>query len=424
MNSPEQAPAQTSTCAAWRRPVQAGVVLLLVSCVALQRWHNASTVVSTTAAVRETTPPPTPFSQALVRRSSHPAAVAVSNISAAPFLPAIFNATAMQEMREWYTRLSGWTSIKRCAQMWLDVVAHRAEPFPPVDVFATDQEHHATWVGRGAVVCAGEPGRCQRRCKPWWWRSVSGRHNRTIRAPWVTYAEEAIVLAPAGDSHKLCSRGRTRCSVMTLAAGSFMSRHSPPSLLLKPLRELARVPKTRAVAFMYNNNSTATAQYRWAFRDVLRRFVDVSRPGGNDTTKTKHGRTVCQDDEAVHLYRPYAFVVAFENSDFDEYITEKIVNPFMAGAIPIYWGTDSVSKYFNPKAFLRRKDFPSHEALAQRVKELWENPELREPYLREPPCTEEGLQKLFWWRNRSLRVDWAGMTIPMLDNTSCDAFLD
>lgn len=34
----------------------------------------------------------------------------------------------------------------------------------------------------------------------------------------------------------------------------------------------------------------------------------------------------------------YNFVLAFENTDYPGYITEKIIHAFMAGAVPLYWG--------------------------------------------------------------------------------------
>jgi hypothetical protein len=34
----------------------------------------------------------------------------------------------------------------------------------------------------------------------------------------------------------------------------------------------------------------------------------------------------------------YAFVIAFENTDYHGYISEKIFDAFLAGAIPLYWG--------------------------------------------------------------------------------------
>ena len=38
-----------------------------------------------------------------------------------------------------------------------------------------------------------------------------------------------------------------------------------------------------------------------------------------------------------------------------EYVTERIVNAFLAGAIPVYYGPPEVSKYFNPLAFIDKK---------------------------------------------------------------------
>ena len=48
--------------------------------------------------------------------------------------------------------------------------------------------------------------------------------------------------------------------------------------------------------------------------------------------------------------REYNFVIAFENSDYPGYITEKIIEAFKAGAVPLYWGGG---------AYLR-ESIPSH----------------------------------------------------------------
>ena len=39
--------------------------------------------------------------------------------------------------------------------------------------------------------------------------------------------------------------------------------------------------------------------------------------------------------------------------NFNEYITEKIINAFRAGSIPIYYGSKRIDKYFNPKRFIQ-----------------------------------------------------------------------
>ena len=41
-----------------------------------------------------------------------------------------------------------------------------------------------------------------------------------------------------------------------------------------------------------------------------------------------------------------------ESKAMPGYITEKILAVFLAGAIPIYWGTEEVFGIFNRKAFI------------------------------------------------------------------------
>ena len=43
----------------------------------------------------------------------------------------------------------------------------------------------------------------------------------------------------------------------------------------------------------------------------------------------------------------YKFVICFENSEEDAYITEKIINPLLANVIPVYWGNKRIGDYFN-----------------------------------------------------------------------------
>ena len=40
--------------------------------------------------------------------------------------------------------------------------------------------------------------------------------------------------------------------------------------------------------------------------------------------------------------QPYRFALVMENADAPWYVTEKILNAFAAGAIPVYYGTEDV----------------------------------------------------------------------------------
>lgn len=66
-------------------------------------------------------------------------------------------------------------------------------------------------------------------------------------------------------------------------------------------------------------------------------------------------------DNIIDTYSKYHFVIAMENVCKKGYITEKIINAFYSGAIPIYWGCKSIKKYFNEKAFINVNDFNSFE---------------------------------------------------------------
>lgn len=44
---------------------------------------------------------------------------------------------------------------------------------------------------------------------------------------------------------------------------------------------------------------------------------------------------------------PYMFSIVIENSKIDDYFTEKILDCFALGTIPIYWGTNNIGNYFD-----------------------------------------------------------------------------
>ena len=50
--------------------------------------------------------------------------------------------------------------------------------------------------------------------------------------------------------------------------------------------------------------------------------------------------------------KDYMFSVAMENSVYDTYYTEKLLDCFLTGTIPIYWGTSDVKNIFDPDGIL------------------------------------------------------------------------
>ena len=58
----------------------------------------------------------------------------------------------------------------------------------------------------------------------------------------------------------------------------------------------------------------------------------------------------------IDFLSSYKFSITMENSEGDGYISEKIIDSFIAGTIPIYYGNYMIDEYINPKAYILIKD--------------------------------------------------------------------
>ena len=75
----------------------------------------------------------------------------------------------------------------------------------------------------------------------------------------------------------------------------------------------------------------------------------------------------------------YKFMICFENTSKPNYFTEKLVNSYYSGSIPIYWGDPNISKYINMDSILYLKPgFTQQDVddLINKIKELDTNDEL------------------------------------------------
>ena len=50
--------------------------------------------------------------------------------------------------------------------------------------------------------------------------------------------------------------------------------------------------------------------------------------------------------------KDYMFSITIENTQKDYYFTEKLIDCFMTGTVPVYYGCPSISKFFNEKGMI------------------------------------------------------------------------
>ena len=91
--------------------------------------------------------------------------------------------------------------------------------------------------------------------------------------------------------------------------------------------------------------------------------------------------------------KEFRFVFAFENDLYPGYVTEKVIEAWATGAIPLYWGSDP-KEYINPEAMINLADFESlteFVAFVEKVNttpELWEKIAAQPILLKAPDLTE------------------------------------
>lgn len=96
---------------------------------------------------------------------------------------------------------------------------------------------------------------------------------------------------------------------------------------------------------------------------------------GDDRQTAPEHRHVPNDqilmDQKVDIISQHPFHLAMESTDREAgFVTEKIFQAFLAGTLPVYWGSSDVSSRVPPGSYIDFKNFESVEVLAKHLKEL------------------------------------------------------
>ena len=149
-----------------------------------------------------------------------------------------------------------------------------------------------------------------------------------------------------------------------------MSKH------INPQEKLAK--KTGFCSFVYSNGKSDPI--REQFFRTLSEYKKVDS-GGRYMNNIGLPEGV---KDKIEFESQHKFSIAFENSSHPGYTTEKLVQSFAAGTVPIYWGDPRVKEVFNPESFIFVNDFDSLDAVVYKIKEINQNDELYLKYLGTP----------------------------------------
>ncbi len=145
--------------------------------------------------------------------------------------------------------------------------------------------------------------------------------------------------------------------------------------------------------FVYSNDKDGNAvELRKIFCKKLMEYKQVDCPG-----KVLHNidtdippRDGNWQAGKIDFLTGYKFTIAFENSSYAGYTTEKMTDPLSAQSVPIYWGNPEVEQDFNSSAFINCNGYEDNmDAIIKRIIELDNDDEAYLKMLRANPMTED-----------------------------------
>ena len=131
--------------------------------------------------------------------------------------------------------------------------------------------------------------------------------------------------------------------------------------------------KTRFCNFLYSNR----VPYRERFFRELSKYKHIDAPGFSMNNMANID-AYYNDDRSLKKRRfleQYKFTIAFENYSYPGYHTEKILDPMLAGSLPIYFGNPNIDKHFNSRSFVNAHEYVRGRCMPlAKVLEHWAQP--------------------------------------------------
>ena len=152
-----------------------------------------------------------------------------------------------------------------------------------------------------------------------------------------------------------------------------------PDLLTKPKVEFEEKEKNPLVWVLSN---CAAFNGREKFISKLMKKINIDSYGFCLRNKESHSSVRMEGN--IELYSKYKFVIAIENSNCEDYVTEKLVHAVASGSIPIVAGKDNKPNYskFLPKnSYINIYDYNSIDDLVNHLKKIESNQNEYEKYI-------------------------------------------
>lgn len=164
--------------------------------------------------------------------------------------------------------------------------------------------------------------------------------------------------------------------------------------------------KTKFCAFVFSNKYCSK---RNNFFKKLSKYKKVD--SGGAVFNNIGGKV----ENKLNFIKDYKFTIAFENSSYPGYTTEKIFQPMLVNSIPIYWGNPLVYEDFNTKSFINFHDYKNEEELIEKIIEVDQNPDLYLEMLSQPYFPNNELNEYVKEENILKQLDYIVDSIQQIN---------
>ena len=121
------------------------------------------------------------------------------------------------------------------------------------------------------------------------------------------------------------------------------------------------IHKKRFAAFVYSNNNAMKLR-----TDVFNRLSAYKRvESGGAYLNNQPGGKRC--DDKIEFQSHCKFSIAFENASYRGYTSEKILDAFASGTVPIYYGNPDIYKDIRKGSFINAHEYSSLDELVSEV---------------------------------------------------------
>ncbi len=151
-------------------------------------------------------------------------------------------------------------------------------------------------------------------------------------------------------------------------------------MLSPPKFEFEQKTDDAPIVWVVSNCHAYNARERYLGK--LMEIIKIDSYGGCLRNKFTHTNERMQGN--IELFSKYKFVIAIENSNCVDYVTEKLVHAVASGSIPIVAGAQNMPDYlkFLPKnSYINIYDYKSQVDLAKHINTISANKTLYESYI-------------------------------------------